>query len=56
MGGSGATVVVSLNIPVAELAYYDVKTSKWVVEPGRYKLMAGTSSRGIKQTAGITVD
>jgi beta-glucosidase len=53
---SGATALVSLNVPVADLAYYDVKTSKWVVEPGKYKLMVGTSSRGIKQTAGITVN
>jgi beta-glucosidase len=52
----GETVNVTLNIPVKDLAYYDVKTSKWVVEPGKYKLLAGTSSRDIEQTGTITVD
>jgi beta-glucosidase len=56
MVAPGTTAVVSMNIPVTDLAYYDVKTSKWVVEPGKYKLMAGTSSRGIKETAEITVN
>ncbi len=53
---AGETVDVSLNIPVKDLAYYDVKTSKWIVEPGKYKLLAGTSSRDIKQTSVITVN
>jgi beta-glucosidase len=45
-----------LSIPVKDLAYYDVKTSKWVVEPGKYKLLTGTSSRDIEQSGTITVD
>jgi len=52
----GETATVTLNIPVKDLAYYDVKTSKWVVEPGKYKLLAGTSSRDIEQSGTITVD
>ncbi|BAU52925.1 Thermostable beta-glucosidase B [Mucilaginibacter gotjawali] len=52
----GETAAVTLSIPVKDLAYYDVKTSKWVVEPGKYKLLAGTSSRDIEQSATITVD
>ncbi len=52
----GETVNVTLNIPVKDLAYYDVKTSKWVVEPGKYKLLAGTSSRDIEQSGAITVN
>jgi beta-glucosidase len=51
----GETVNVTLNIPIKDLAYYDVKTSKWVVEPGKYKLLTGTSSRDIEQTGTITV-
>jgi beta-glucosidase len=53
---AGETVDVSLTIPVKDLAYYDVNGRKWVVEPGKYKLLAGTSSRDIKQTGVITVD
>lgn len=56
MIGPGKTANVSLSIPVKDLAYYDVKTNKWVVEPGKYKLLAGTSSRDIKETADITVN
>ncbi|MDB5140555.1 MAG: bglB 2 [Mucilaginibacter sp.] len=52
----GETASVTLNIAVKDLAYYDVKTSKWVVEPGKYKLLAGTSSRGIEQSGTITVN
>jgi beta-glucosidase len=52
----GQTANVSLTIPVKDLAYYDVKTSKWVVEPGKYKILAGASSRDIKGSASITVN
>jgi len=37
---TGASAKVVLEIPVAELAYYDVSRG-WIVEPGRYALMAG---------------
>jgi len=53
---AGETVSVTLTIPVKDLAYYDIKTSKWVVEPGKYKLLAGTSSRDIEQSGTITVN
>jgi beta-glucosidase len=52
----GETTDVALGIPVKDLAYYDVKTGKWIVEPGKYKLLAGTSSRDIKETATITIN
>jgi beta-glucosidase len=52
----GETTDVTLNIPVKDLAYYDVKTRRWVVEPGKYQLLAGTSSRDIKETVSITIN
>jgi beta-glucosidase len=52
----GATVEVRLEIPVEDLAYYDTKNSKWVVEAGQYKLLAGTSSGEIKETSTITIE
>jgi len=36
----GASAPVALEIPVAELAYYDERRG-WVVEPGRYLLLVG---------------
>ncbi|HTE02044.1 MAG TPA: fibronectin type III-like domain-contianing protein, partial [Mucilaginibacter sp.] len=53
---AGETASVKLSIPVKNLAYYDVKTGKWVVEPGKYKLLAGTSSRDIKEIATLTIN
>jgi beta-glucosidase len=52
---AGQTATVTLTVPVKSLAYYDEKNSKWVVEPGKYKLMAGSSSRDILQSSVITV-
>jgi len=52
----GQATTVSLTVPVKDLAYYDIKTSKWVVEPGKYTILAGASSRDIKGTASITVN
>jgi beta-glucosidase len=56
MVAPGATANVTLSIPVKDLAYYDVKTGKWIVEPGKYKLLAGTSSRDIKESTTISIN
>ena len=55
MVAAGQEITVTLKVPVKDLAYYDEKSSGWVVEPGKYKLMAGTSSQDIKTTETITV-
>jgi beta-glucosidase len=52
---SGGTVTVSVSIPVKNLAYYDTEKSKWIVEPGEYKILAGSSSGDIKETLAVTV-
>ncbi|MBS1530650.1 MAG: glycoside hydrolase family 3 C-terminal domain-containing protein [Bacteroidetes bacterium] len=53
---AGQTARITLAIPVNDLAYYDVKTRKWVVEHGKYKILAGASSRDIRGSADITVN
>ena len=53
---AGETTDVQLNISVKDLAYYDIKTKKWIVEPGQYKLLAGTSSRDVEQISTITIN
>ena len=40
---------MSLTVPVKDLAYDDVKTSKWVVEPGKYKNTGGYFVAGHKR-------
>ena len=51
----GGSVTVELQIPVKDLAYYDTTKSKWVVEPGEYKIMAATSSTDIKKTCTVII-
>ena len=46
---------VVLNIPVGDLAYFDVETKKCVVEPGQYKLLAGSSLKDITQISPIVL-
>ncbi|MBK0379656.1 glycoside hydrolase family 3 C-terminal domain-containing protein [Mucilaginibacter segetis] len=53
---AGQVADVVLNVPVKDLAYYDVKSSKWIVEPGEYKILAGTSSEDIKEHSTIKVN
>jgi beta-glucosidase len=51
----GETKTVAIDLPVSQLAYWDVKTSAWVVEPISYAVSVGGSSRDLPQTAKLTV-
>jgi len=53
---AGKEILVNLNLTAKDLAYYDEATKSWVVEPGRYKLQAGSSSRDIRGVATITIN
>ena len=52
---AGQEVTVTLSIPVKDIAYYNEQSKKWIVEPGKYKLLAGTSSQDIKGAETITI-
>jgi beta-glucosidase len=47
----GETKNVEFSISPHLLSYYDIKEKKWIVNPGKYTVYAGSSSRDIKQTA-----
>ncbi|MEN8193029.1 MAG: fibronectin type III-like domain-contianing protein, partial [Bacteroidota bacterium] len=47
----GEEKTVSFEINKDDLAYYDVQSSDWKAEPGKFKLMIGNSSRDIKLDA-----
>ena len=49
------TALVSMDINVRDLAYFDDKLEKWVVEPGEYKVMAASSSKDIRQVTSFYV-
>jgi beta-glucosidase len=52
---TGKSETVTIKVPVKELAYYNVKTKKWTVEPGNYTLKLGSSSRDIKKEIVVTI-
>ncbi|MEO8252962.1 MAG: glycoside hydrolase family 3 C-terminal domain-containing protein, partial [Flavobacterium sp.] len=52
---NGASEKVTIQLPIKELAYYDVANKKWTIEPGTYKLKLGNSSRDIKQEVVVTI-
>jgi beta-glucosidase len=45
---AGETKTVTLTLPAEQLAYWDVKTHAFVVEPGAYQLWVGSSSRDVR--------
>ncbi len=49
------TKVVRLNLDARAMAFYDVTKKQWVVEPGQFKIMIGSSSRDIRVSADFEV-
>jgi len=47
--------VVRINLDARSMAFYDVTKKQWTVEPGQFKVMAGSSSRDIRVSAGFEV-
>ena len=52
---AGKSETITIQVPVKELAYYNVETKKWTVEPGNYTLKLGSSSRDIKKEVAVTI-
>ncbi|WP_163409923.1 glycoside hydrolase family 3 C-terminal domain-containing protein [Flavobacterium ajazii] len=52
---TGETTTVKIILEVNELAYYDTESKKWVLEPGKYTLRLGNSSRDIQKEIVITI-
>jgi len=44
----GQKKTVSFKITKRHLSFYDVKTSSWVAEPGKFEVLIGASSRDIR--------
>jgi beta-glucosidase len=51
----GESADVQFELPVSDLAWYDVKTGDWLVSPGKYRIAAGTSSRDIRKITEIEI-
>jgi beta-glucosidase len=52
---AGNESIVKLLIPVKNLAYFDERQMNWVVEPGMYTLMVGSSSQDVKGEVKVKV-
>jgi beta-glucosidase len=52
----GESRQVELQLPVQELAYYNVMLNDWVVEPGEYEVMFATSARDILYSEKISIN
>ncbi len=53
---AGVRETISFDLPIAELAYYDVESLAWVVEPTEYQLEVGSSSEDLPLSAVITIE
>ena len=52
----GETRDVKIEIPIRELAYYDVISESLIIEEGSYEIMAGSSSLDIRGSVSIGVE
>lgn len=52
---SGELKTVSFNVPVEKLAFYDEKTHHFVLEPGTFEVLIGSSSEDIRLKEKIKV-
>ncbi|MFD2034693.1 glycoside hydrolase family 3 C-terminal domain-containing protein [Belliella marina] len=53
---AGESKKVELELLISSLAYYDEKASDWVVEPGVYSILLGSSSSDIKSKVNLKVE
>ena len=51
----GETKTVTLNLDKRSFAYFSEKQNDWAVEPGKFELLIGSSSRDIRQTASCAI-
>lgn len=52
----GQESTVKMKVKVSDLAYFDETSMKWVISPGQYKIMAGSSSQDILANTIVSVE
>jgi len=51
----GESKQVEINLPVKDWAFFNDKTQKWEVEPGKFTIMIGSASDDIRQSLSVNV-
>ena len=51
----GETKTITLALPAESFKYYDEGKKDWVLAPGKFDLLVGSSSRDIRQTGSVTL-
>jgi beta-glucosidase len=53
--GKGGEQTIQFRIPVTELQKWDLKQQKWMLYPGDYSILIGSSSQEIKLNASLRI-
>jgi len=53
---SGETKTIAFELNKADFSYFDPDKKDWVLEPGEFEILIGSSSKDITQSATITID
>jgi beta-glucosidase len=51
----GETKTVTMQLPADAFKYYDEAKKQWILEPGQFEVLVGSSSRDIRQTGSLTL-
>ncbi len=52
----GESKTVTISVDIKDLSYFNICLNKWIVEPGTYKFMLGTSSMDIVYSEDVFID
>ncbi len=52
----GETKHLTMSLPISQLSYYDVVMHKFVVAPGTFKIMIGSSAEDIRLRTDLEVN
>lgn len=51
----GESATVTFELPEQAFRFYDEKTKQWTLEPGKFTILVGSSSRDIRQQGEVTL-
>jgi beta-glucosidase len=52
---AGKEIEITMEIAASDLSYFDESLNRWNLSPGKYSILAGSSSRDIRATCDMTI-